>query len=218
MSTDEDTLTLVDQDTDVLNGMPAASGDVVIGVGADCTVGYQVRRCFGIDRSFPFDWLITPMSAVIRCIETDFAGFLERDALEYSETGYIHIADRNYGIHYVHHFDRSKDFLDKYDVVKVRLNRRIERWRNALVCGDRVLLVRQSLTDERAEVERLCAALDGTVASGKWQLLMVGAFYDNQRVGRVQFGCVNRHPAGDYRGVDADWDAAFQLTQFRTAG
>jgi hypothetical protein len=38
--------------------------DRVIGLGTNCEIAFNLRRCFGFERAYPFDWWFTPLNVV----------------------------------------------------------------------------------------------------------------------------------------------------------
>lgn len=56
--------------------------DLFISLGSNCEVSYNIRRFFGFEAAYPFDWWITPLSPVPKLIESDFALELTTENLQ----------------------------------------------------------------------------------------------------------------------------------------
>jgi len=48
------------------------SCDLVLSLGTNCEIAYNIRKHYGIERAGLLDWAITPLSAVLWLIENDF--------------------------------------------------------------------------------------------------------------------------------------------------
>jgi hypothetical protein len=79
----------------------------VVSLGGLCQVAYQVEHRFGFRVSSPFDWLVTPLSAVERILADDGAGF-GREVTVLFDGGTA--VCRRYGVAYHHDFPRTDDY------------------------------------------------------------------------------------------------------------
>ncbi|MGQ9369013.1 DUF1796 family putative cysteine peptidase [Azospirillum sp. ST 5-10] len=119
--------------------------DRIVSLGGNCAVAWHLRRHFGFDRAYPFDWWVTPFSAVLSCLRTEFSELFKD--IERSEDRKTVLCKR-YGIRHHHDFPRGQDGLITDD------------WRNYIseakekyqkLCsrffqhdaGDKILFVRQ---------------------------------------------------------------------------
>ena len=55
--------------------------DNYISLGSNCEVGFQLRRWLGRDVATFFNWLVTPLDALVKVIEADFAGVYAKENL-----------------------------------------------------------------------------------------------------------------------------------------
>jgi hypothetical protein len=123
--------------------------DVAISLGERCEVAHQLNEHGYRTLSYPFDWIITPFSALCQLLERDFASFLNRDDLRLPEECPC-IVD-SMGLNFYHDFPITESFLSEYEPVKEKYDRRIARFREVLESGDRVAFVRMELSRDEAQ-------------------------------------------------------------------
>lgn len=82
--------------------------DRVVSVGSNCEVTDSIRDYFGTDRAYPFDWWITPVSAVTRLVEARFEGLLDPGHLRVSADRDTVVCSRYQLLHH-HDFARGAD-------------------------------------------------------------------------------------------------------------
>lgn len=76
--------------------------DLVISLGTNCEVSFNIRNAFQTERAYPFDWWITPIQSVAAILR-------DRFALEVAPHNLVHagspvsIMNRKYGL--LHHHD-----------------------------------------------------------------------------------------------------------------
>ena len=73
--------------------------DNYISLGNNCEAGFQIRRVLGYDRSSFFNWNITPVSALLSLLESDFLGILEANNLRHREHDLFEDRSHNYALH-----------------------------------------------------------------------------------------------------------------------
>ena len=79
--------------------------DRVISLGTNCEIAFNLRRHFGIERAYPFDWWFTPLDAVASVLASRFAVDIDRDNLQ-AVGGGRSILNRKYRILHHHDFPR----------------------------------------------------------------------------------------------------------------
>lgn len=79
--------------------------DRVISLGTNCTISFHLRRFFGVERAYPFDWWFTPLDAVAPVLASRFAVEIDRDNLAVVG-GRRSIINRKYRILHHHDFPR----------------------------------------------------------------------------------------------------------------
>lgn len=81
------------------------SVDRVISLGTNCEIAFNLRRFFGVERAYPFDWWFTPLDAVPPVLASRFAVGINRDNLQIVG-GRRSILNRRYRILHHHDFPR----------------------------------------------------------------------------------------------------------------
>jgi hypothetical protein len=80
--------------------------DYIVSLGGMCQPAWNIRNCFGTEDAYPFDWLITPGSSLLKILDDDF-----RDALILENLEAIQNRDtvlcRYYEV--LHHHDFPRD-------------------------------------------------------------------------------------------------------------
>lgn len=126
-----------------------------ISIGASCQPAKQIRTLLGQTEAYFFDWMISPLPAVLRAYETDFVNLLQAENLSYSDHRKIRLRDAANGLEYQHDFpvdannaDPAQrevilpDFADHVAIAQEKYARRLERTREVLDAGEPILIVR----------------------------------------------------------------------------
>lgn len=136
---------------------------MIISLGSDCSIAYQLKKRGLRHCSLPFDWITTEkFSSVIKLIQNNFNGFLDEDKLKLEYISFAHkfIADEDiaeneiikdtesnyvylnikYGIRFPHEFQEHlmfnySEFQDKY-------LRRIERFYDIIHSDEELIFFR----------------------------------------------------------------------------
>jgi hypothetical protein len=190
------------------DGHQARTGPLAISLGEDCQAAHHIKRWFPDSPGGPFDYLITPMHSVRKAIDQDFADFLTKENLIFSEQAYRHVLDRLYDIRYVHHFDISEQFLATYEEVRCRMMYLIGKWRAALESGREILFVRQCRQDETDQVLELCDLIRHKHPDLRFGMIAASPHYQDRLSGNVFFKNIILNPE-DWKGYDHLWDDAF---------
>lgn len=83
--------------------------DHIISLGGHCQTAYQIRRYFGIDKAYPFDWWVTPTIALVELIEGGFVDiFREENMRIVRESSGPAVMCSRYGLMHYHDFDEAK--------------------------------------------------------------------------------------------------------------
>ncbi|RAS23412.1 DUF1796 family putative cysteine peptidase [Paraburkholderia bryophila] len=80
--------------------------DRVVSLGSNCELTANLRRYFKADRTYPFDWWITPLDSITQLLETEFDGLFNPENLQVSTDGQTVIC-RKFNL--LHHHDFSRD-------------------------------------------------------------------------------------------------------------
>lgn len=133
--------------------------DAIISLGAACKPAHNIRRYFGNDRAFPFDWWISGPRAVETLIGNGLTGALRPENLVViRQAATDAVYDRALTIAYQHEFPRDeagfvvKNFVDYIPKRQQRFRALADRM-DAICARNRVLFVRQ----EHAPTERAYA-------------------------------------------------------------
>lgn len=73
--------------------------DNYVSLGHNCEGAFQFRRLLGRDVAYYFNWLVTPLDALVEILRADFAGAYRRENLEVTQDVGM-VLDRNYGMKY----------------------------------------------------------------------------------------------------------------------
>ncbi len=150
----------------------------IISLGRACDTSFQIRRIFGQETSWPFDWLITPYSALCSLIENDFQNFLKEDSLRGAND---RVHDTRLGIEFLHDFKDNLSFQEELQFVQEKYFRRIERFLNLMQKSAKILFVRnhQYLNQDilrEVESRTLLELLHKSYPSIESHLLVVNPF------------------------------------------
>lgn len=160
-----------------------ANYDVIINLGGDCQVAWQMHIHGIRNYALPFDKLITPFNALYKVLENRFANFLNPENLEFRQEPSKYIVDTLYDIRLIHDFTFTKDFLAQYEAIKLVYDRRIKRFLTLMIESNHILFIRKIITQEETVLlyQLLCTlypeknfdllVVDGTEEIKKcWQL------------------------------------------------
>jgi hypothetical protein len=131
--------------------MTSREYDLIVSAGDWCGPAHNIRRVFGRERAYPFDWWVTPYRSFVKLLDEDFANLLIPGNLVLTE-GNGSIKCNYYGILHHHDFTRDSekkvisDFMKELPRVIAKTTALIHRL-NAEVEGSDVLFVRSSLWD-----------------------------------------------------------------------
>ncbi len=120
--------------------------DHIISIGGNCDVAYHIRRHYGLETSFPMDWLILSFEGAISLFDDQFRDFivLNRLSLWNGTRHAFQCSQRE--IIYQHDFSRDHQALVKvenlvsdFNLAKIKYRRRIKRLKD-LCCAKRSIL------------------------------------------------------------------------------
>ncbi len=127
--------------------------DVAISLGGCCQTAYQLARNNYRGPAYPFDWITTTVPAIHKMLETDFVGWMEKDSFTLHGD---HALDNMYGCKFLHDFRLAPEtFLNDFQIIYDRYQRRIERLRRLFESRERVLLIRREGGKEETDSLRL---------------------------------------------------------------
>lgn len=119
----------------------------VVSLGGACMVGYQIHQNFDQPISFPFDWLITPFSALTPLLKANFQNFAALDDLSPSPDCKT-VINQRWGIQHVHDVEKVDGALPANwrEVAESGLVSKfaylVNRWHSIVAEGGPILFVR----------------------------------------------------------------------------
>lgn len=151
--------------TTFLHGMEQPF-DALIPLGGDCQLAHQMRINGLRKYALPLDWSISCPEALIKVLENKFHNYLNKENLEFVESGTEkYIREKQYGVTFIHEFKREKNFLDDYDIVKEKCDRRIERFFQVVEESKNPLFIRKRINKDQAIA--LAALIKDKLVPGK---------------------------------------------------
>lgn len=183
-----------------------------VSLGPSCPVAgsmskYGLRSC-----SLPFDWLVTSsFSNVLRCIETEFAEFLQKDALvEYSKGSRIFIETKN-NFYFIH--DREVHFKNEYNLLKEKYDSRI---RNFTKLTKQPTCYLRAITDDKElnYVIENCEYIKRVVAKGNSANIIVFLVTKELTVTELPFLWFKMEEAYDMHSIRTFFDNAEDFLDF----
>jgi Putative papain-like cysteine peptidase (DUF1796) len=205
--------------------------DYVVSLGGNCRTAWNLRRFFNFGNAFPFDWWITPCSALNQLLQDfDVDRLYTRDLLHEvkREDGAISsIRHRELGIIFQHEFRRIWDvpsnpvfsnwhkFLDR---PKQRTKFLVDRLFSLNLSGTQILFVRNALYSEVEEkaslpVRETAERLRASFPRASIHLLLVNCptRFDDRFVTHLDFPDTAKEWHGDWRA----WQHALNGTGFQ---
>jgi hypothetical protein len=144
-------------------------------IGWDCSPAAALRNLNLRDIALPFDWVVSNISALQNCFETNFENFHKNLVLNYNKTRLID----HYGFQFPHDYPLShmKDFENNnigegvfgeengkfitdnwsnyYDIVLDKYNRRIERFKNIINDTKPIIVLCRYSTKDVLQLQKL---------------------------------------------------------------
>lgn len=99
-----------------------------ISLGYFCSPAMELEKIGLRDCSSPFDWCISDIDGVYRCIKDGFQSFLDYKYLSQNKTYHRIYKNTYYGIEFYHDFDAYKALDLQLESVKSKYERRIKRF------------------------------------------------------------------------------------------
>lgn len=143
--------------------------DAIINLGGDCQPSYQMYQNGLRKYALPFDSLITPCDSLLKIIEEQFDDFLNKENLELIIQGnQKFIIDKKYNIRLIHDFKLEEDYLNDYEIIKEKYERRINRFMELMENSRSILFIRKVINLKQANrlakmIEWLYPHLDFTI-------------------------------------------------------
>jgi hypothetical protein len=127
--------------------------DLIVNLGGDCQVEYQMQINNLRNFALPFDYLITPVDSLVKLLVNKFHNFLAKKHLVLVQADTVkYVNDRVYDINLMHDFTFSGNTITNYDAVKTKFARRIKRLFGVIEQSNKVLFIRKTVTKKDAHL------------------------------------------------------------------
>lgn len=194
-----------------------------ISLGYSCQVAHQLNRANLRNCAFPFDWCFTPYNGLYLLIKNNFKSFFKKSNLKKLITD---VQETGYGLTFVHDFPTidsneliedgtkhigliSDNFLEAYERVKDKYNRRIERLKKILMTNGPIYLFR-AFEISKNEAIKLKNLLVSKFPKLNFLLTVLNdtdEFKKPWNIERLKNFWMLK--AEDWAGNDQDWDRVF---------
>jgi len=149
--------------------------DKIIGIGHSCVPAYQIRRNFGQQEAYFFDWLVMPPSALVSIIKKGLISlFCKEKFVIYEQAGtsatYVPVVQKELNIIFYHDFRKSFGLLD-YDQVLKKYSFLADRWNQLMQGGKKILFIRHHI--KKDECVETYEAIRSTYFSLDFKILAV---------------------------------------------
>jgi hypothetical protein len=143
--------------------------DLIMSLGYNCMVAYQLKRLSLRSFSGPVDWVINYPDQLIRILDNRFEGYMEERNLRIMSThnGYYSVEDMEHHVYSFHDFPIVGDHwaIVNYPEFKEKLDRRVNKFLHLANQSNTALFVRERCSYEEAILlrESLSRLVKGTV-------------------------------------------------------
>lgn len=158
---------------------------IAISLGCNCTSAGQLDNENIHYATFPFDWCITPVESIIKCINNDFNDFFLIENLKYAGEG-NKVLESLYNLAIVHDFPfqhiggftfaSTQEFkeliMNHYDMVQAKFLRRIERFKQLSRYQGKMYFIR-SLDITKHQAIELLEALNNRFRDQDFLLVVI---------------------------------------------
>lgn len=194
--------------------------DHIVGLGHDCRLAYNLRRTFGFERAFPFDWWVTPLPSLVAFLhDPSIERLYDPARLEpvMIDGAIFAIRNADYDIELHHEFPRDRksavvaDWREHIGQARARSDYLLSRLL-ALPEGSRTLFVRSTKKSEGRAlgqrfaplVDEVQSALAGLFPRAEVDLLLIDApvWIDAPGVKSLWVGDTSKI---DWRGIPERW-------------
>lgn len=103
-----------------------------ISLGHFCSVAMELERYGLRSASFPFDWLITDFSGIVKSVNDHFVGFFDISLYEQSKKRLYVYRNKELNFEFVHDFSKYKPLSEQFKEFEQKYNRRIQRFYNEI--------------------------------------------------------------------------------------
>jgi hypothetical protein len=191
----------------------------IVSLGGNCRLTYNLRRHYGFNSGYPFDWWITTLPAATKVLEEPdlqklFNPKFLRGVVPKHGRGISTVRNTYYRISMNHEFPREKKFVvpDFKQHIKSRLERQtylFDKLRAIDSRANSVLLVRYFIPSEipkvsAESVERFLSAARRFFQTAEPQFLFINSPVERDDVMMLH---IQEAPKGPWRGDEALWSS-----------
>lgn len=161
-----------------LDSFTRSPATAIVSLGGACSVAYNLRRHFGFETAYPFDWWVTPARSVAALLERPDMGWLFDPSRLKPTEGHDSIRHTELGISLHHDFPRQlgvsgtpvvENYVDFLDDAKSKATLLFARLFDLNRRGQRIVFVREWLGDE--DRSDLMPEIERSFPSADWSLL-----------------------------------------------
>lgn len=178
-----------------------------ISIGSNCACTAQIRRAFGTDRSFPFDWILTPIRSAIALFESGLDHQMTEDNLAVSRWGGS-IVNKRFGVRYLHDFRIEDGWESQIPEVAAKYACRTRRLIETLDAAP------VTLWYNAAPEKQFSASETDDMQNRELRLELESVIRQRFPMARVRFvepaAGEDRIPGKEWAGSISAWDHAFQ--------
>jgi Putative papain-like cysteine peptidase (DUF1796) len=194
----------------------------VVSLGGSCQASYNLRRYYDFSTAYPFDWWITPLSAVIRLLrEFDIEKLYDPTRLKVSDN-FDTVFHADYALQLFHEFPRDHknlfgngigrvcpNFCDYLAEPKSRTAYLWERFLGLNQADYRIFFIRQQISPAEASIQdHLVDALQNTFPKPVSTVALVNTPGAKEQNGVCLFDIPQGAPS--WHGYTDAWDAALE--------
>lgn len=169
--------------------------DVIISLGGDCQVAYQLSVNGLSKHTLPFDSMLISYESLVDMLGCKFSGFMNPENIGFmvNANGEKSLCDERYGTRLFHDFNPQDDFLKNYTIISSKYLRSIDLFINLVVTAHYPLFIRKTISKKQAiELKNLLAEMrdgrpfllvcldDTQEIQSDWQLADVRNYYLQQ--------------------------------------
>ncbi len=193
---------------------------IYIPFGNDCAVAYQLEKINKRNTSLPFDWIKSDLKGIIKCIQDDFANFLDETNFtmknttntckiiqdNYSDgklTNSIRMVNNFYGFHHLHDFKLNitrgitENLSNGFRIFKEKYTRRIERFREIMLDNSiKKIIVHIGPDKDYKLLEELTSLLDSKL-------------YVNYEIIFIKYSEFEKLNTTSWKREEFDWSSVF---------
>lgn len=152
-----------------------SSDPLFVSLGSTCEPAQMLKSCELRKCSLPFDWIVSlDGEALIEILENDFKNFLNEECFQpYGPAG--HLLHTYYHLEFLHEGDFNRQFETNLAQLKIKYQRRIERFRSLKNYQGKVFFIRNAFIYSMTDPHRFFRSQDNLEISEEYALRLYQA-------------------------------------------